>query len=219
MGIGIISTVVYLLNIRSAKPFYILTSFVILFVIVLPLHILLRTSPLLWILDLIIRDLPTVSNTILLQKISFASTFDNLFQWRKGNIQEVFGRFFVFVPNAQSLCQILCNIFVLFIAAKTNNILEFLYWNSRFSCKPPNRICKESFYGYEKSFPHISSSGIYSWTSVSLFLPISRQWCGVGYIFFVGGKDMIHTDSLFTSNSYTIQWFCNHCKICFFRLS
>lgn len=86
--------------------------------------------------------------------------------------------------------KIMC-IFVLslFIAVKINNILEFLYWSSSFGCKQPNRICKESLHGNEKNLPHIGGSRIYSWTFVSLFIPIPCQWRNAGYIFFLRGKN------------------------------
>ncbi|KAJ8960605.1 hypothetical protein NQ318_013897 [Aromia moschata] len=57
LGIGAIAASVYYLNIKSIKSFYLLTFLVLTLVVFLPLHILLKQSPLLWILDSIFSNL------------------------------------------------------------------------------------------------------------------------------------------------------------------
>ncbi|KAJ8911196.1 hypothetical protein NQ315_004416 [Exocentrus adspersus] len=59
LGIEVISSAIYFLNIKNSKSFYLLSCFVIC-IIILSLHILLNKSPILWILNLTLRDWSTV---------------------------------------------------------------------------------------------------------------------------------------------------------------
>ncbi|KAJ8965414.1 hypothetical protein NQ314_004167 [Rhamnusium bicolor] len=60
LGIGTIAVMAYNFKIKSAKAFYITTFAVITLVILLPLHMLLNRSPVLWILNLIFSDLTLI---------------------------------------------------------------------------------------------------------------------------------------------------------------
>ncbi|XP_018566996.1 dolichol kinase [Anoplophora glabripennis] len=64
LGIGIIASVAYFFHLRRTSSFYLLTCFVIIFVIILPLQILLNRNPLLWILNLVLTDLSTLKLVI-----------------------------------------------------------------------------------------------------------------------------------------------------------
>lgn len=64
-GIGIISWILYVLNMRKTSAIYILTFLVILILILFPLQILLNRNPLFWIYQLLFNNSLTVSNSIL----------------------------------------------------------------------------------------------------------------------------------------------------------
>lgn len=59
-GLAAIAGFAYRLEIKNAKSFYMTTIIVILLAILLPLHILLNQSPLLWIFEQLFQDLTTV---------------------------------------------------------------------------------------------------------------------------------------------------------------
>ncbi|RZC43221.1 dolichol kinase, partial [Asbolus verrucosus] len=59
LGIVIIALSVHQFNITSPSKFYTVVIFVFIFVVLLPLQILLKSSPLLWIIDLLWDDLQT----------------------------------------------------------------------------------------------------------------------------------------------------------------